>query len=218
MEENKELDKNLDKEVEEEKKEKNKIISRILLIIALILAVVAGMMIYNYFDGINKQYQNAEVALVEAKTIIDDQTTREDMDNNLKVGTTIGTIEVIDRTDIVPIIEGDSLDLSMNKGAGHINNSGLPGDGKQVALSAHRETFFSGLKNAKVGDKIVVTMPYGTYNYTITSSIIVKPDEGDKVYKAGKLDEEELVLITCFPFENWKNPTERIVFFAKLDK
>lgn len=208
MEENKDLRK--------QKKEKNKVVSRILLAIALLLAVIAGMMIYNYFDGINKQYKNAEAALVEAKTILDEQTTRDDI--VLKIGKTIGTMEVVGRTGVVPIIEGDSLDLSMNRGAGHINNSGLPGDGKQIALSAHRETFFSGLKNAKNGDKVIVKMPYGTYSYTITSSIKVKPEEGDKVFKAGKLDTEEVALITCYPFEAWTSPNERIIFFAKLDK
>ncbi len=117
----------------------------------------------------------------------------------------------------MPIIEGDDLSLAMSQGVGHIPGSTMPGTYTgQPAFSGHRETFFKALKNAKEGDIVTVSMPYGTYQYKISKKIIVKPDESAKVYTTEGINKERIVLITCYPFEAWTNPSKRIAFFADL--
>lgn len=198
---------------------KNKtIMKRIIQLLIIICFAVAAFFLYKYFNDINSQYRNAETSIKEAKTTIKDKT--DVRKTKPSIGTPIGTVKIEGLTDEMPIIEGDDLNLSMTKGVGHVESTPLPGTYSKtqpVALSAHRETFFKPLKDAKDGDIVVVTMPYGTYRYKITSHIIVNPDEGNKVYTTqGMKSSERIVLITCYPFSPWSNPAKRIAFFGDL--
>ncbi|MDR1782008.1 MAG: class D sortase [Bacilli bacterium] len=197
---------------------KNKVLKRILQLLIIICFILSAFFLYKYFNDINTQYKNAEVSIKEAKTTIADKT--DYRKTKPSIGTPIGTIQIEGLTDEMPIIEGDDLDKAMSKGVGHIESSPLPGTyskSQPVAFSAHRETFFKSLKDVKNGDIVIVRMPYGTYKYKITSHIIVKPDEGSKVYTTeGMKGKERVVLITCYPFSPWSNPSKRIAFFGDL--
>jgi len=46
-----------------------------------------------------------------------------------------------------------------------------------MALAAHRDTFFQGLGELKLGDTIRLTVPGKQYVYSMTFSDIVGPDE-----------------------------------------
>jgi len=204
-------------------KKKNKTLQRILMIIILVCLSAAAFFLYKYFDDINSQYRNAETALISANDAIKKG---DDLRNTQPAcGTPIGKVRIEGVTDDMPIIFGEGLDCAMNRGVGMIDpatnsTASWPGtlEGKQPALSAHRETFFSALRNVSTGDTVVVTMPYGTFKYKITNSIIINPEDGAKVYntKGIAADSERLVLITCYPFNVWQSPNKRIAFFADL--
>jgi len=54
---------------------------------------------------------------------------------------------------------------------------GMPGQAGNMALAAHRDTFFQGLGELKLGDTIRLTVPGKQYVYSMTFSDIVGPDE-----------------------------------------
>ncbi|MDF9867811.1 sortase A [Bacilli bacterium PM5-3] len=196
-------------------KKTNKLLQRILGILIIVCLIASGYFLYKYIDGNNEQYRNAEVSLVKADEVIKKKT--DYRKKQPQVGTVIGKIRVEGITDDMPVIEGEDLQLAMNHGVGHIDHTTMPGTYTgQPAFSAHRETFFKALENVKIGDIVVVTMPYGTYRYKISKSIIVKPDEGAKVYTTEGIEKERIVLITCYPFSAWKSPSKRIAFFADI--
>lgn len=200
-----------------DKKKKNKgILNKILLVLMAICLVGASYFIYSYFADQKAQYANAEIALDKASTVIDKKT-----DYRKKapdIGNVIGTIKIEGLTSEMPIIEGADLNLSLAHGVGHLEGTPLPGEKNQSVFSAHRETFFSSLKDLKKGDIVVVKMPYGTYKYKITRELIVGTDQAsaDKVYSTAGMKDERIALITCYPFEAWTSPNQRYVAYGDL--
>lgn len=199
------------------KSKNNKIISRILLIIIVVCLAIAAFFLFKHFNDINTQYKNAELALKEANDKL-----KEDIDfrkNKPVEGQIIGKMKIEGLTQEMPIIEGDSLTKSMAYGVGHIPGTPLPGDKGQPVFSAHRETFFKPLENAKPGDEVIVTMPYGKYKYTLTHDIITGTSEEDaaKVYSTEGIKNERIALITCYPFAQWMPPNQRITFYGDIN-
>lgn len=212
------------------RKKSNVIFRRILIIIIIICLAASGYFLYKYMNDNDTQFKNAEKSIVEVEKTINAKTDFRKMvgiyceenqkpkENQVCIGTPIGKVKIEGLTDWMPIIEGDDLTKAMNYGVGHIQTTPMPGSyNGQPTLSAHRETFFRPLKDAKVGTMVTVQMPYGTYQYKISKSFIVKPNEGAKVYSTeGMINKERLILITCYPFSPFSNPDERIIFYADI--
>lgn len=88
----------------------------------------------------------------------------------------IGLLEIPKLEAELPIIEGTDEEM-LEKGVGHYRASAFPSDGEQILLSGHRDTLFRKLGDLDTGDRFIVKMPYGTFEYEITSMEIV--DEHD---------------------------------------
>ena len=190
-----------------------KILQNVLGILIIICFLASGFFLWRHFDNINSQYDNAKVAINNAERVIKNGT--DFRTDKPKVGDAIGTIRIEGLTDEMPLIEGDDLNDAMAHGVGHIPQTPLPGTfSGEPAVSAHRETFFKPLKDAKEGDIVVITMPYGTYRYEIYKSFVFDPDEWPTTDET--INKERLLLITCYPFNAWQSPDKRIAFFANL--
>lgn len=198
-------------------KKKHSLSSALLLLLSLSLFAYAGYLGWDYYSDILNQNRNAEVALVEAIEVIDSKIDfRKEKPAD---GTRIGKVRLEGYTDFMPILEAadeNDINVAMDYGVGRVGTSALPGENKQVVLSAHRETFFSQIGNIKEGDIITVVMPYGTFKYKFRDHKIVRPHESDKVYSFDELETEELVLITCYPFGFWTSPDFRYIVYADL--
>jgi sortase A len=98
----------------------------------------------------------------------------------------------------ISVIVAEGVDLpTLRRAAGHIPGTALPGQGGNVGISAHRDTFFRPLRNVRSDDLITVTTPAGEYRYRVVSTKIVSP------YEVGVLEagvNETLTLVTCYPF------------------
>ncbi|HLH32135.1 MAG TPA: class D sortase [Terriglobia bacterium] len=115
---------------------------------------------------------------------------------------------VVDGAQPLGRLEIPSIDLSalfiegvdgrtLRRAVGHIPGTALPGMPGNVALSAHRDTFFRRLRELDHGDVIWITTLYGRYKYVVESSQIVPP-EANGVLR--NLDRPTLTLVTCYPF------------------
>src|SRR6185295_7070511 len=82
-------------------------------------------------------------------------------------------------------------------GAGHVPGTPSPGLEGNVVIAAHRDTYFRKLESIRPGDSIQVATVRRTFDYVVTSTEIVDPDDTQIMESQAR---EELTLITCFPF------------------
>ncbi len=117
-------------------------------------------------------------------------------------------------------IPGIALEVPVNygtdewvllRGAGLVEGSGLPGSNGNVAIAAHRDTHFRGLKDLAVGDRIELAMLDRTQTYVISNLSVVEPTD---VHVLADTGEPVLTLVTCYPFYFVGNAPQRFIVRA----
>lgn len=103
----------------------------------------------------------------------------------------------IDRVHVeAPVLEGTD-NLTLNRGVGHIAGTAFFGENGNIGLAGHRDGFFRGLKNIRVGDRIDLEEPGRIETYVVERLEIVDPDNVSVLQPSGK---PALTLVTCYPF------------------
>ena len=124
----------------------------------------------------------------------------------------IGTISIPKIGLVHPIFEGIWLTV-IDHGPGHWPGSAGPGQRGNTVFAGHRVTHthpFENLDQLAPGDHVVFTMPDGVFTYSVTRTIIVKPDDIWIVYPTSK---PTMTLFACHPKHS---AAERIVVKGKL--
>ena len=109
------------------------------------------------------------------------------------------------------IAEGDSDDV-LRRAVGHVMDTPAPGEPGNIALAAHRDTFFRPLEDVRVGDIITITAGGRDVHYEVEWTKVVSP------YDISVLDptrEPTLTLITCHPFGFIGNAPNRFIVRAR---
>lgn len=119
------------------------------------------------------------------------------------------TIPVLDDRSI-GIIEGADDD-ALAQGVGHVESTAFPGQGEQIVLSGHRDSVFRDFSTLVEGNRFIVDMLYGTYEYEIKEIVIVDANDTTVI---GPMGEEVLVVSTCYPFGYIGPAPQRAVFYA----
>ena len=96
----------------------------------------------------------------------------------------------------VPVFEGAHWS-TLERGAGALPDTALPGESGHVVISAHRDTHFRALQHVVAGDVVALRTGAGVRRYRITRTFVADPLDVD-VMAAGHGD--VLTLITCHPF------------------
>jgi len=130
---------------------------------------------------------------------------------DLQDGDLVGRLE-IPRVGISVMVLQGTEDRTLAIGAGHVPGTPIPGAQGNVAIAAHRDTFFRNLKEIQPGDNIQFSTVYRTYNYVVDSMETVNPDD-TRVLETR--DSSELTLITCFPFYFVGSAPKRFIVHAK---
>jgi sortase A len=112
----------------------------------------------------------------------------------------------------VPVLEGTD-DLTLNRGAGHLPGTPLPGQPGNIAITGHRDGFFRGLKDLVPGDAIEVDRPGHTDRYLVRSIRIVSPSDTSVL---APTTDATLTLITCYPFYFVGAAPQRYIVQASL--
>jgi len=94
------------------------------------------------------------------------------------------------------VLRGTS-DRTLDRGAGHIEDTAMPGSDGNAGIAGHRDGFFRGLKDVVVGDAIELDTLQGKQVYRIERTWIVKPDEMSVL---DPTSEPSITLVTCHPF------------------
>jgi sortase A len=126
----------------------------------------------------------------------------------------LGLIE-IPRLDTASIVEEGVETSTLWKAVGHIPGTALPGERGNAVLAAHRDTYFSGLGDLKVGDMVSFKSPTATYSYRVESTRIVEPDDAEVLRPS---NEPTLTLVTCYPFQYIGNAPRRYVVTARQEQ
>ena len=112
----------------------------------------------------------------------------------------------------LPVYYGANYTI-LKSGIAHDDTSFFPGEGGSIILAGHNfKTFLADLPKAEIGDKIVLDTNYGTFNYEIYGTKIVKETEIDEVPIQN--EKEILMIYTCWPINNIGHASERYLVYA----
>jgi sortase A len=111
-----------------------------------------------------------------------------------------------------PIFEGAD-DLTLNKGVGLIPGTDPIGSGGNTGIAGHRDGFFRGLKDIKVGDRIEIETATKPVEYVVDRLVIVDPQDVSVLQDRGQ---PVLTLVTCYPFYVLGSAPKRFIVEAKL--
>ena len=129
-----------------------------------------------------------------------------------QAGSTLSVLRISSTGIEVPVFDSTSK-TALNRGAGHIVDSALPGMEGNIAIAGHRDGFFRGLKNITVGAEIQLITIDGQQNFRVAELMIVDPLD---VSVLEPTDKTVITLVTCYPFHFVGAAPERFIVRATL--
>jgi len=127
-------------------------------------------------------------------------------------GETLAVLRIPSRGIEVPVFDS-TAETALNRGSGHVAGTALPGEPGNVAIAAHRDGFFRGLKDVEIGDQLEIVTLQGQQTYRVSELQIV--DALDvSVLDATK--DSAITLITCYPFYYIGSAPDRYIVRAAL--
>ncbi len=119
----------------------------------------------------------------------------------------------IARLHLTTMIEEGVGDATLRRAAGHIPSTALPGHSGNVGVAGHRDTLFRPLRQIKAHDRIVISTLSNNYDYEVTGTSIVSPDNVSVLASAP--GENTLTLVTCYPFYYVGSAPDRFIVKAR---
>ncbi len=110
----------------------------------------------------------------------------------------------------VPVY-ADLSERNLNRGAGVVSVAGDTSAIQNLALAAHRDGWFRGLKDIEVGDRIELQDLSALRSYRVSAVTIVEPDDLSPLRPT---EQPSLTLITCYPFYFVGNAPQRYIVRA----
>jgi sortase A len=164
---------------------------------ALGYCAIASIEAMHYQIRAREQTRKGSSELAEPSTTRSSETRSQPMPLLVSNGMAlVGKLDVPRIHVSVMVAEGTSPRV-LRVAAGHIPGTALPGQAGNVALAAHRDTFFRRLGDLKTGDVIRLTVPGKQYVYSVKFTDIVGPKE---TWVLDPSTGESLTLVTCYPF------------------
>jgi len=108
-----------------------------------------------------------------------------------------GRIE-IPRIGVKAIVREGVDDATLALAVGHMKGTARAGERGNVVLAGHRDTFFRGLRDIRMNDRIKLDVPTDSFEYRVVALDIVAPEETRVLGSNGGHD---LTLVTCYPFD-----------------
>lgn len=127
-------------------------------------------------------------------------------------GSPMGRIE-IPRLGVSAVIRAGSDARTLRLAVGYIPGTALPGEGGNIGLAAHRDTFFRRLRDVRADDEIRIVTLEGTFSYTVERTTIVLPRD---TWVLDATPGPTLTLVTCYPFTYVGSAPQRFVVRAAL--
>ncbi len=120
----------------------------------------------------------------------------------------------IENVNILAPVYNNTSDFNLNRGAGWIENTAMINESGNIGIAAHRDSFFRGLKDIKKGHQISLQTLSGKRFFTVTETKIVEQTQVDVL---GPTDNNQLTLVTCYPFYYVGSAPQRFIVTATED-
>lgn len=124
----------------------------------------------------------------------------------------LGRIE-IPRIGVTAIVREGTDDTTLALAVGHISGTPRPGEGGNMGLAGHRDSFFRPLQGIRVQDTIRVVTPTRSYQYAVDSIEVVAPED---TWVLDPTPGTTLTLVTCYPFTYVGHAPNRFIVRASL--
>ncbi|MEO2279260.1 class D sortase [Pseudoalteromonas pernae] len=112
----------------------------------------------------------------------------------------------------VPVFTG-TTEEQLGIGAGWLPSTAeITDPNGNIAIAAHRDSWFRPLKDIRKGDVVSVTTTSGLEQYTVTGTQVVTPEDTSVLAHSR---DKQLTLITCYPFYFVGNAPYRFVVTAR---
>ncbi len=112
----------------------------------------------------------------------------------------------------VPVFTG-TTEEQLDIGAGWLPSTAeITDPNGNIAIAAHRDSWFRPLKDIRKGDVVSVTTTSGLEQYTVTGTQVVTPEDTSVLAHSR---DKQLTLITCYPFYFVGNAPYRFVVTAR---
>jgi LPXTG-site transpeptidase (sortase) family protein len=109
----------------------------------------------------------------------------------VQVGSVLGRIDIPRIGVSVMVLEG-STSYVFRRAAGHLEGTATPGEPGNVAIAAHRDSFFRPLRNIRSRDLISFSTLTGSYLYQVESTDIVGSGDVQVLTDSPQLDSGHL--------------------------
>lgn len=209
-------------------KKKTRAIIWIIVGIAIISIPIVGRLYYGYqqdktYNEYLKTLDQEIAALNDGPDVtsegalelnpLDNTVTEASIKKTVLMGEVIGRIKIPSIYVDLLLLEGSYKD-QLNRGAGHVAGTLLPGERGNCAIAGHRNgtfgSYFSRLGEVVIGTEIIVTYKGTTFTYRVYDIFAVTPDELWVMETDGS---PIITLITCHPKGN---NTHRLIVRAAL--
>jgi sortase A len=124
----------------------------------------------------------------------------------------LGRIE-IPRIGVAAIVREGEDDTTLAVAVGHITGTARPGEGGNMALAGHRDSFFRSLRDIEPEDTIQIVTQQRSYEYAVDWTEVVNPED---TWVLAPTDDTVLSLVTCFPFDWIGHAPRRFIVRASL--
>ena len=114
----------------------------------------------------------------------------------------------------VPVYENAS-ELNMDRGASLIKGTARPDEVGNVGIAGHRDGYFRVLKDAAIGDALILQTAGGERRYRVDEILIVDPLDVEVLDSS---DDQRVTLVTCYPFYFVGAAPRRYILKAQLDE
>ncbi len=119
---------------------------------------------------------------------------------------------VIPKADVEVMVLHGTDEETLDRGVGLIEGTAKPGDGSNVGIAGHRDSYFRGLRHLRAGDEIELATLKGLTRYEVSEILIVEPEY---VQVLNPTAESSLTLVTCYPFYHVGSAPQRYIVRAK---
>lgn len=121
----------------------------------------------------------------------------------------------IPRMDIEVPVFASTSERNLNRGAGLVEGTAMPGSEGNIAIAAHRDRHFRALKDIAVGDVLELQGREQQRRYRVSDISIVDPTDVSPLWATA---EPAVTLVTCYPFHFVGNAPQRFIVRALAEQ
>jgi len=136
----------------------------------------------------------------------------ESSEASVKAGAWLARLDAPSLGLMATVLEGSGNGV-LDRAAGHIEHTALPGMDGNVGIAGHRDTIFRPLQHVRSGQLLRLTTADRVLLYAVSSTTVVEPSDVGVLEPTSR---PTLTLVTCYPFRYFGSAPKRFIVRAHL--